>query len=276
MASLNNRINQIEKSSNTLPLVVLDSMLPRQILKIKVANKLLIELVRHQIASEKNSFGMLGMAILKSGSKINLTTGVLVEMMERPIFEMDDNTGVESVFLVLQATKRFKIVGDIQNSKEEDENDDGSSSDDGGDGWTQATVQYLDSETEEQEQLQQDKLTLARAISKAKTFTTPNANVSTNHSSLLQTWITLAKSKERTPGQISTLLESLGDIPNEDEPTERALWVGALINPIPAMGVAMEIRPALLTAQSAEEKVEIAAEGLLRSIKHMDGSAPMW
>jgi hypothetical protein len=89
-------------------------------------------------------------------------------------------------------------------------------------------------------------------------------------------WIALAKDNERQPGQIDALLESLGDIPPEHEPTERAFWIGALINPLPAMGVAMEIRPALLSAKTALDRIEIASDGLVRSIKHMDGSARMW
>jgi hypothetical protein len=52
--------------------------------------------------------------------------------------------------------------------------------------------------------------------------------------------------------------------------------VGALINPLPALGVAMEIRPKLLTAVSAEERIEIARDGIYRSIRHMDGTAKMW
>ena len=60
-------------------------------------------------------------------------------------------------------------------------------------------------------------------------------------------------------------------------------WVAAVV-PLswlrraaaPAMGVALEIRPALLTAKTSEERMEIALDGILRSIKHMDGSARLW
>ena len=65
-------------------------------------------------------------------------------------------------------------------------------------------------------------------------------------------------------------------MPPATNPTDRALWVGALINPLPAMGVAMEIRPALLTANTAKERVDIALNGIKASTGHMDGSAPLW
>ena len=35
---------------------------------------------------------------------------------------------------------------------------------------------------------------------------------------------------------------SLGPMPPADEANERALWVAALINPLPALGVALEVR----------------------------------
>ena len=81
---------------------------------------------------------------------------------------------------------------------------------------------------------------------------------------------------ERHPGQIDQLLNDLVECPPPEEPTERAFLVGALINPLPALGVALEIRPKLLTAVSAEERIDIARDGIYRSIRHMDGTAKMW
>ena len=107
---------------------------------------------------------------------------------------------------------------------------------------------------------------------KADEFTMPKANIP-NNLSLVDRWIELAREKERSPGQIDAILKDIGEIPPADQPSERAFWVGALINPLPGMGVALEIRPGLLTARKAEQRVEIALNGILRSIKYMDGSA---
>jgi hypothetical protein len=93
---------------------------------------------------------------------------------------------------------------------------------------------------------------------------------------MVDRWIELARENERHPNQISNLLEQLGPIPPEEDPSERAFWIGALINPLPALGVAMEVRPKLLMAKDAEERVDLALEGIWGSIKHMDGSARMW
>ncbi len=255
MASLKSRMEEVQDLETKCPLVVLDCMLPRQVMKIQVKNPLLMELVRNQMEKENPTFGMLGMAILNTGEKINLTTGVEVTIKEKPLF-VDD-----SVLLVLKAGRRFVITGELDNTEQ---------------GWTEARVKYLDSGEQEEKEVQgEDRMAVARAILKAKELTSPNANMK-NNNSLIDRWIELAKENEKQSGQIDQLLEDLGEIPAEDEPSERALWVGALINPLPAMGVAMEVRPALLTATSAEKRVEVACDGILKSIRHMDGSAPMW
>jgi len=259
MASLNSRMAEVQDRDTKCPLVVLYAMLPRQLMKIQVKNPLLMELVRSQMEKEDPHFGMLGMAILNTGEKINLTTGVEVEIIERPIFDEKDG-----VMLALKARRRFRITGEVANAEQ---------------GWTEARVEYLDSSQEEEDEIEDnidgDKMVIARAMMKAKELTAPNANME-NNVSLVERWVQLAKEVERQPGQIDELLLELGEIPPADQPTERAMWVGALINPLPAMGVAMEVRPALLTATSAEKRVEIACEGILRSIRHMDKSAPMW
>lgn len=61
---------------------------------------------------------------------------------------------------------------------------------------------------------------------------------------LVEKWCELVVSggRERQPGQISTLLAALGPMPAASHPDERALWVAALLNPLPALGVALEIR----------------------------------
>ena len=225
---------------------------------------------------------MLGMAKLSTGQTLPLKTGVEVEIiqMDKPAgilpSDISDN-GEEPWDISLRAGRRFIIEGDVVKTEE---------------GWTEAQIKFLDSSAEEENEINQfisqpsmedptgmstvgDRLSVARAISKAKQFTQPNMNMK-NNASLVERWIELAKQNERHPGQIDVLLKQLGEIPPEHEPTERALWIGALINPLPSMGVAMEIRPQLLVSKRAEERVQVALEGLLKSIKHMDGSARMW
>ena len=287
MASLNNRLKEVKEKESKLPLVVLDSMLPRQVLELEVNNALLIELVRDCITREKPYIGMLGLARLQTGETIHLTKGVEVIIVEdklqsiAPSVKGTNKEGGGGIKMTFKATgRRFEI-----------EKEQGSVETAGG-GWTEAKVQFLDSQQEEEDEINNyrsngaddengnrndenddyNRMAVARAITKSNELTNPNMNMP-NNLSLVDRWIELAKEKERTPGQINTLLKELGKIPPTHQPTERAFWIGALINPLPAMGVALEIRPALLTAKKAEQRVEIALNGIHRSIKYMDGSS---
>ena len=257
MKSLQSRIQNLQDKETKLPLVVLDSMLPRQVLTLEIRNKMLLSLVEQRITSETPTLGMLGKAILQTGETVTLNKGVEVEI------GIDDS---RSNHVQFKAKRRFRLEGEIENTDE---------------GWTEGRVSFLSSKDEEEEEMLQ-KLgsenpvsSVANAISRAKEITSPNLNMP-NHSNLINRWIELAKENERQPGQIDRLIEDLGGIPKDNEPTEMAFWIGSLINPLPAMGVAREIRPALLMAESAEDRINIAYDGILRSVKHMDGSAKMW
>ncbi|CAE7797332.1 unnamed protein product, partial [Symbiodinium sp. CCMP2456] len=82
--------------------------------------------------------------------------------------------------------------------------------------------------------------------------------------------------KERYDGQLSDILKDLGDMPEAKAPGELAIWVAALVNPIPALGVAYEIRPAVLSASSVRERLEVAIEGIRGSIDHISGKRKLF
>jgi hypothetical protein len=65
----------------------------------------------------------------------------------------------------------------------------------------------------------------------------------------------------------------LGDIPSH--PADLALYGAALINPIPAMGVAPEIRGRVLSAATCFEKLSILEWGIQRSLANLRGARPL-
>lgn len=259
MASLRTRVAEVEDASSKVPLVVLDSMVPRQVLRLQVNNPALMQLLRSRLKAENPHFGVLGKATLSSGEQIFLQQGVEV-LIRNPEFQG------EGIKVELVAGRRFEV-------------DDKTVEHTAG-GWTEARVKFLNSSEQEEEEIQKaqtthERMSVARAINKAEQFDAPSANLDGNLS-LVDRWIELARENEREKGQIDELLACIGDIPPSDEPTERAFWVGALINPLPAMGVSLEIRPSLLTAKNAETRVDVALDGILRSIRHMDGTAKLF
>ena len=89
-------------------------------------------------------------------------------------------------------------------------------------------------------------------------------------------WIELVKSgqRERTEGQLERILKDLGPMPEAEYADDRAFWVASLINPIPALGVAREIRHKILAAEGGKERVEWARQALLDSIKRCQQRPP--
>mmetsp|Transcript_12586 Transcript_12586/g.40944 ORF Transcript_12586/g.40944 Transcript_12586/m.40944 type:complete len:273 (+) Transcript_12586:61-879(+) len=93
---------------------------------------------------------------------------------------------------------------------------------------------------------------------------------------LVEEWISLLRStsRERSPGQLDAVLDDLGPLPGESRPNARALWVAGLINPLPALGVALEVRPAALMAATADERIRVAEFGLRDSIQRLRSPGP--
>ena len=102
---------------------------------------------------------------------------------------------------------------------------------------------------------------------------------------------------ERQPDHLGLVRKHLGPMPPPERPTDLSLWVGAYVNPLPALGVALEIRPLLLRATTArqlcgnhsarrrgevlistqaKERVDAAVAGIASSIAHLDGSRRLW
>jgi hypothetical protein len=93
---------------------------------------------------------------------------------------------------------------------------------------------------------------------------------------LVTEWIELVCStnRERQPGQIKRVLSDIGAIPDPENPDDRAFWTAALINPMPALGVAREVRPAVLEARDSAGRVEAVYSALVDSIARLREMPP--
>ena len=69
--------------------------------------------------------------------------------------------------------------------------------------------------------------------------------------------MTLSHTHTNARAQINLILAHLGPMPPGDHPRERAMWVAALINPIPALGVSLEIRPVSIIVSSINQELVV-------------------
>lgn len=291
MKSLRNRMNEVMKRPDAddanIPIVILDTMLPRQVLKLEISletDKVLYQLIQQAIMSSKRrnqeqgekklpTIGMIGMARTTKRNDDNNNESTIVPLQNGVEVEVEivDNDGKDTTYdntnyicVKFRAQRRFRIIGDWKISPQG--------------GWPEARVTYLDSFRDDtiHDDDKSDRISLARAISRANELTLPNMNVNDKDidypTSLIDTWLRLARQREHYTGQIDEILNDLGEIPPKEQPSERAFWVGALINPLPGMGVAMEIRPMLLMSKTAEERIGIVITAIYASIRHMDGT----
>ena len=72
---------------------------------------------------------------------------------------------------------------------------------------------------------------------------------------------------------IDTVLDDLG--PRPANPTDLAFWGAALINPLPPLGVSLEIRGPVLEAPDALSRLVILESGVRRSIANLEGVCPL-
>lgn len=72
-----------------------------------------------------------------------------------------------------------------------------------------------------------------------------------------------------TEAEMDVRMKAIGPIP--DEIGERAMWTAALINPLPPLGVCLEIRPAMLACKNDLDRVKLAVAAIRSSIDHLSG-----
>merc|ERR1712232_854242 len=90
--------------------------------------------------------------------------------------------------------------------------------------------------------------------------------------SMVSKWIKeVMKSKKTDTKGINILMKDIGPMPKTNQVKELALWVGALLNPIPALNVCLEIRPAMLSCRNDHDRMILTCAALQSSIDHLSG-----
>jgi Lon protease-like protein len=245
-----------------LPIFYLDSMLPRQRIQLNIFESRYRLMVRRCLEGSRH-FGMVG--IVRRRDRINsMQHGVEVEIVENEL----QPDGCMHIAVV--ARRRFKMATTwVQ------------------DDYTMAHVHWMLVSNEARRDSLGAAAAAARGLERTGEREAAAEEAQDNTLQVLQTALELAPlveewkhlvvtgGWERFPGQLNRCLSELGPMPAATDragAVERALWVGALINPLPALGVAPEIRPALLESNDALLTVKIAAEGVRQSLLYLTPS----
>jgi len=248
-----------EASMEVLKLLVLDATVPSQVLPLTFdgsdpKRRLNAGTFLGEDVELGAKFGMLGQA--PSNGQI-LPNGVVVEvtrLMQKP----DGTTLVE-----LTASRRFKIHGQPFEDEERDNAPSG-------------RVIFIDDDAGAGDQ------TVMAGEGAAASAASPTPQNPTDFDDeakrlceelpgLVNEWMDLviSRKRERQPGQLDLIKSHIGPMPSTAQPARLACWVAALINPIPALGVAYEIRPALLCAPTVGHMISIAWQGVKLSIEKL-------
>lgn len=242
---------QDDSVSNDFPIFYLDPMLPRQQLELNIFEPRYILMISRCLEGSRR-FGMVRAPRygVTAGAPGDQRHGVEVEIVESQL-----RPGGR-IHILVRAKRRFVMTGDER----------------GLDGYTVVNVQWLDLPTTSSEAEEQDRdQTTASSEMDERML-----QLAEELLPLVEQWKSLVASGrwQRYGGQLATLLQELGPIPDANDvagAVDRALWVGSLINPLPGLGVAHEIRPALLlySHQDPAKCLETAANAIRSSIDYM-------
>eukprot|EP00928_Gymnodinium_smaydae_P084178 TRINITY_DN6742_c0_g1_i2.p1 TRINITY_DN6742_c0_g1~~TRINITY_DN6742_c0_g1_i2.p1 ORF type:complete len:551 (-),score=92.05 TRINITY_DN6742_c0_g1_i2:232-1860(-) len=216
-------LEEKRKRRTDLPLLVLDSLLPRQCLRFQASDHRLNELVQG---------GKVGVVGWSMQARKPLRHGVVATFVALGRNQWE-----------LRGEQHVRVLPGAEVTHEDDPL------------IPDASLETVDDEVSEAD------VTAASALPQ-----------------LVMEWRELvARSRfERFPGQIDRLFEELGPAPPPTAAGDLALWVAAVVNPLPALGVAYEIRPAALEAKSVDERIRIVRKGLEGSIGHVSGKSPLF
>lgn len=218
-----------KKEEKTIGLFVLDHLLPRQLLKLHVFEPRYRRLVSSALESNPPTFGIVG-----PGGSAGSIAGVATECEIVSHVRLHDGRYVCEV----RGLRRCRVVREW-----EDES-----------GYKRAAVENCcDSPVQSPEE---------RAMLDS---------VATQVAAQVGIWCDRVRSGgwERTNRQLDALLEDLGPLPPLQDSEEFSMWVAALINPVPSLGVAPEIRLECLTQTNTLVRLACIHQAIRTSNEHI-------
>jgi len=223
----------------TMPILILDAVLPGQPLEFGSGDPKFLKLLQHigDTRDKEDGVSEIGMIGLNPHTGRPLNMGVTLPIVEGVVRSYP---GSNLVTLMARGARRFEVLGEPWEDDTES--------------FYLANVEIVDDREELMTQEQNDE---ARILSE-------------KISELVETWLmsVVQAGKSDTEGMESRM-RGIGPMP--DDTGKRAIWVASLINPLPPLGVCLEIRPAMLACHNDLERVTLASMAIQSSIDHLTG-----
>lgn len=245
------RIASIKSRHVTMPLLIMDAIVPGQTMSFQSDDPKFHKLIQHCL-QEDSEVGMIG---LNPHTGRPLTHGVTLPInVENVVLDPKNNM----LSVKVQAERRFEVQGEPW-LHDEPEGDRHSAS------FYMADLEIVDERPEEP---------------LADDLAANTQNLSDQVPLLVGTWVHHLVAKNRADAlKMEERMMELGPLPAEWK--DQAFWVAALLNPSSSHAaseekVCLEIRPAMLSCKNDHERMILATAGLQASIDHISGERELF
>jgi Lon protease-like protein len=224
------RLQSAQARQSVIPIMILDSMLPKQKLTFQSNDPKFRRLIEYCLRTNSD-LGMLG---VNPQTRRPLCRGVTVKLLK------DYDMTNDSILVTMIGNERIEVQGEpwLDESKS----------------FYLANIESVDGSDEPMTRAQED--------SAQEWY-----NKVPHMVQEWQQWVIQSGSTDRRG--LHSRMTSLGPMPTDR--TERALWAAAVINPLPALGVCLEIRPAVLACNNDAERLTLVGQAIQSSMDHLSG-----
>ena len=240
------RLSNLRERQRIIPIMILDAMLPRQRLAFRSEDKKFSRLIQYCL-EERTPMGMIGMNPY-TGHPIS--SGVTIPIQASCVRREKENIE-EFLEVTFVAEDRMEVQGEP---------------------WLDETKSFYLAEVEVLTQkggiMHEESSGHRHTMSEEDRIRAQR--ISEELPETLNRWMQLVVETGATDEEgMKTRMASLGPMP--ESLTDRALWFAAVLNPLPSLGVALEIRPAMLSATNDLDRMILCAHAFESSIDHLSG-----
>lgn len=229
------KIRDMKERHITIPIIILDAILPGQCMNFKSTDPKFGKLLEHVLQQSSGEIGIIGFNPY-TGKPLNMGSTVRVSKSDIVTDSFDPNLLAISV----QAKRRFEVQGEPELDKTNS--------------FYLADVEIIDHKVQDiskEEKLKANKISM----------TIPE---------LVEEWTEwLMKSGKMDSLGIEKIMKTIGPLP--EKVCDRAIWVVSLLTPLPSLKVCPDVRPALLACKNDYERMILAATAIQSSIDHLSG-----